>query len=146
MWLCLRLHKYSAFTSTKIGLSGGFKPEVGFEDQCPVLVPEQWIGKVVVCVDDEDIAHRFEPPLKPAIHIEIVVLVVVLKKSCPEQIIGEIHFDPGCEEQQGCFSIRFREMQSGLFGIDRKVTPGLSAPGQGGTGLQDTTIEETSGP
>lgn len=65
----------------------GFKPEVGLEDERPVFVLQERIRKIVIGINNEQVAHRFEAPLQAAVDIEIIILVVVLEESGPEQIV-----------------------------------------------------------
>jgi predicted secreted protein len=53
--------------------------------------------------------------LQPAVDIEIVPLVIVLQEGCPEQVIGEIDFNPWCNQEEIAFAIRIREGQSSLL-------------------------------
>ena len=58
---------------------------VHLEYYCPVFISHEWICEVVVAIDQEHITHWFIPPLKPAVDVKIISLVVVLEEGGPKE-------------------------------------------------------------
>lgn len=54
--------------------------------RCPAIDPvlRNILREIIVCVNQEEVAHRFEPPLQPAVDVRIVGLGIVLKESTEE--------------------------------------------------------------
>ena len=50
------------------------------------------IRQVVIRIHQENIRQWPEAPLKPAVHIKVFELGIVLQKCCPEDGIGESNF------------------------------------------------------
>jgi hypothetical protein len=121
------------------------QPPVHFENHSSVFLLHEGIGEVIVCVHQENIAHGFVSPLHPAVDVEVVVLVIVLQECRPEDAVGEIHFYAGCYKEQVVPSIRIRETQSCLFNEDGEVSPWLSPPCEHCIGLQEFSVEESTG-
>lgn len=121
------------------------QPPVHFENHTSVFLLHEGIGEVIVCIHEEDIAHGFVSPLKPAVDVEIIVLVIVLEERRPEDAVREIHFDAGCHQEQVVPSVRIRETQSCLFNEDGEVPPWLRPPCERCIGLQEFSIEESPG-
>jgi hypothetical protein len=121
------------------------QPVVHLENQCPVFVLHEGIGEIVIAVYQEQIAHGFVSPLQPAVDVEIVPLVVVLQEGGPKKIVGEIHFDPVCDQEQVVFAIGFGKSEVGLLKAHAEITPGLNTEGSTQFVAKDTAIEKLSG-
>ena len=52
-------------------------PIIDFENKTSCCMSKS-MGEIVICVNQKHIRHWFEPPLQPAIQIEIFYLCVVL--------------------------------------------------------------------
>jgi len=68
------------------------KPIIELKDNCPVFIFKHRICIIVVCVYQEEVAHRFVPVLQAAINIEIIGLRIKLYKGGPEQLGIKIVF------------------------------------------------------
>jgi hypothetical protein len=60
------------------------QPVIHLKHNRPVLVFHERVREIVVSINQEYITHRFIPPLKATVYIEVIILVIVLKKGCPE--------------------------------------------------------------
>ena len=62
------------------------QPVIHFKYYRPVFVVKKRRCKIIVGIHQEYITHRFIPPLKSAVDVEVIRLCIVLHKGCPEKI------------------------------------------------------------
>ena len=68
------------------------KPIIELKDKRPVFIFKHRVGIIVVCINQEEIAHWFIPVLQTAIDVEIIGLRVKLYKGGPEQLRIKVVF------------------------------------------------------
>ena len=60
------------------------EPVIKLDGQGPVFASPEF-NCIIVCIDDIEVRHGPEPPLDPAVDIEVIVLRIVLQECGPEK-------------------------------------------------------------
>ena len=75
------------------------QPVIQLKYQGPVTIFQKRVTEVIIGINNKQITHRFEPPLKAAVDIDILLLCIVLYKCGPENTVTEIDLYPRGNEK-----------------------------------------------
>ena len=54
------------------------QPIIHFKNYCPAFIPKQWVGKIIIGINQKEITHWPEAVLQTTVDVEVIPLCIVL--------------------------------------------------------------------